>query len=107
MNSQLVTLCDKYLPVGIAKQGSYKEVMWKTPIMESKLKGKTLINHNGQLLDILEVHTQHLSNCPCSFPPHVLRPNDLLHANGLIKESSINSLLDYGSSDNFFNDYLV
>ena len=50
-----------------------------------ELKGKIPSNCKGQLHDILEVYTQHLSYFPCSFPQHVPRPNDLLLANKLTK----------------------
>ena len=61
-----------------------KEQCRKLQQKESELKGKRL-GCKGQLLDILEVYTQHLSYFPCSFPQHVPRPNDLLLANKLTK----------------------
>ena len=45
---------------------------------ENSTKGKTPRNREDQLLDILDVHTQHLSNFPCSLPQYVLGPNDLI-----------------------------
>ena len=89
------------------KKGHTKEQCRKLQRKESDLKGKAPFDRKGQLLNILEVHTHHLSNCQCSFPQHVLGPNDLLRANGLIMGSVVSFLFDSGSSHNFINDRLV
>ena len=66
-------------------------------------KGKS----KGISPDILEVHTQHLGSCECSFPKHVLGPNDLLRAIGHINGTPVHILLDSSSSHNFVDDQLV
>ena len=81
--------------------------MLKDPTKEVQIKDKVPRDCKGQLLDILKVHTQHLSNCPCSFPQHVLEPNDLFPANRLIKGSLVYFLFDYGNLHNFINNRLV
>ena len=73
----------------------------------SELNGKTIGDHKVQLLDIHEVHTQHLSNYLYSFPPQVLGPDDLLRSKGHTKGSSIYFLFDSRSSHNSINDCLV
>jgi hypothetical protein len=61
----------------------------------------------GSFLDIVEVQTQHLSNCPCSFPEHLLGPHDLLRTIGQINGYLVHYLFDTGSSHNFIDDHLV
>ena len=51
------------------------------------------------------------SNCqcsfPCSFPQHVLGPNDLLCTNRLIMGSSVSFLFDSSGAHNFITDHLI
>ena len=61
----------------------------------------------GMLPNILEVHTHHLCACECSFPKHVLGPNDLLRAIGHVNGSPVHILFDSGSSHNFIDDQFV
>ena len=69
-------------------------------------KGKPS-DQKGNFLDIVEVQTQHLSNCSCSFPEHLLGPHDLLRTIGQINGSQVNYFFDIGSSHNFIDDHLV
>ena len=78
------------------KEGEYKEVMSKAPTKGVWLKGKNHGDRKCQLVDILKVHGQYLSNFASSFPQHVLGPNNVLRANGLIKGSSIDFLFNSG-----------
>ena len=64
-------------------------------------------SHTGESFDIVEVHTNHLSLCECTFPSHLLGPNDLLRAVGYINGTQAHFLFDSGSSHNFLNDHFV
>ena len=61
----------------------------------------------GKSFDIVEVHTTHFSKCDCTFPSHLLGPNDLLRTFGHINGAQAHFLFDSGSSHNFLNDHLV
>ncbi len=61
----------------------------------------------GKLFNIVEVHTTHLSTCECTFPSHLLGPNDLLRTLEHINGSQAHFLFDSGSSHNFLNDHWV
>ena len=64
-------------------------------------------NHKVRILDVLQVYTHHLSSYKCSFPQYVLKPNDLLRANGYINGSPVQFLFESGTSHNFLIDRLV
>ena len=80
--------------------------MLKDPMQRAR-NIKKVANHKGQILEVLEVYTHHLSNCKSSFSHHVLGPNDLHCATRYINGSPIQLLFDSGSSHNFVNDCLV
>ena len=69
-------------------------------------KGKPS-DQKGNFLDIVEVQTQHLSNCSCSFLKHILGPHDLLRTIGQINGSLLHCLFDTSSLYNFINDQLI
>ena len=87
------------------KKGHTKEQCRKLQRKEHNSKAK-VVDHKGQILDVLEVYTHHFS-CKFSFPHYVLGPNDLLRANGYINGSPVQFLFDSESSRNFVNDRLA
>ena len=64
-------------------------------------------SHTGESFDIVEVHTNHISSCECTFPSHLLGHNDLLQAVKYINGTQAHFLFDSGSSYNFLNDHFV
>ena len=64
-------------------------------------------SHTGESFDVFEVHTNHLSSCECTFPSHLLGPNDLLRAVRYINGTQAHFLFDSDSSHNFLNDHFV
>ena len=77
-------------------------------LQRKKHDNKTKVaDPKGQIRDVLEVYTHHLSSCKCYFPHYVMEPNDLLYASGYINASQVQLLFDSGSSHNFVNDCLV
>ena len=77
-------------------------------LQRKKHDNKTKVaDPKGQIRDVLEVYTHHLSSCKCSFPHFLLGPNDLLRANGYVNGSPVQFLFDSVSSHNFVNDHLV